>query len=156
MGDPQVRPLERARARDAPKPATPDRVPPPRPATLQGQRQASGLTRVSALPSPSNCRTVPSMTKSARVELRLHPDDDAMIRRAAAHVHQSVNTFVAGAARAAAERVVLNRSFAIVDADEFDELMLRLDEPPAPNKRLSSLLDSSPPWVDERAAAAPS
>ena len=93
------------------------------------------------------------MTKSARVELRLHPDDDAMIRRAADHVHQSVNTFVAGAARAAAERVVLDRSFAVLEADEFDELLLRLDEPSAPNRRLSRLLDTSPPWVDDQAPA---
>lgn len=93
------------------------------------------------------------MTKSARLELRLHPDDDAMIRRAAEHVHQSVNTFVAGAARAAAERVVLERSFAVLEADEFDELVRRLDEPSAPNQRLARLLDTSPPWVDDRAPA---
>lgn len=93
------------------------------------------------------------MTKSARLELRLHPDDDAMIRRAAEHVHQSVNTFVAGAARAAAERVVLERSFAVLEADEFDELLRRLDEPSAPNQRLARLLDTSPPWVDDRAPA---
>lgn len=108
------------------------------------------------LPVPSHFRTVATVTKSARVELRLHPDDDAMIRRAAAHVHQSVSGFVAGAAQTAAERVVLDRSFAVLDADEFDELMLRLDEPSAPNRRLSSLLDTSPPWVDERATAPPS
>lgn len=93
------------------------------------------------------------MAKTARMELRLHPDDDALIRRAANERHESVNVFVARAARAAAEEVVIERSMAFLDPEEYDELLHRMDEPPSPNHRLAALLDSTPPWADGRAAS---
>ena len=87
------------------------------------------------------------------MELRLHPDDDALIRRAASESHESINVFVARAARQAAEQVVFERSIAFLDPEEYDDLLLRVDEPPSPNRRLTQLLDSRPPWADDRAAS---
>ena len=89
---------------------------------------------------PASFRTVVIMAKTARVDLRLHPDDDALIRRAAEHLHESVNVFVARVARSEAEQVLFDRSFAAVDGDEFDRLERRLRQPPRPNARLKAFL----------------
>jgi len=70
------------------------------------------------------------MAKTARLDLRLHPDVSALIRNAAEHMHESVNAFVARVARREAEHVLLDRTFAVLDADEFDEFATRLDQPP--------------------------
>lgn len=80
------------------------------------------------------------MAKTARVDLRLHPNDDAMIRRAAEHLHESVNAFVTRVARSEAEQVLFDRSFAVLDGDEFDRIERRLDRPPRPSARLQAFL----------------
>lgn len=86
------------------------------------------------------------MAKTARLDLRLHPDDDALIRRAAEHRHESVNAFVARAARREAEQVLLERTFAVLGGDEFDALTARLEVPGRVSARLAAVLSAPAPW----------
>lgn len=86
------------------------------------------------------------MAKSARMDLRLHPDDDDLIRRAALHLHESVNAFVARVARREAAEMLLERTFATLEADEFDKLEARFDHTPQPDERLLALMKAPDPW----------
>ena len=80
------------------------------------------------------------------MDLRLHPDDDDLIRRAAFHSHESVNAFVARVARREAAQMLLDRTFATLEADEFVALEARLDQTAQPDDRLVDLMKAPDSW----------
>ncbi|GAA3279014.1 DUF1778 domain-containing protein [Dactylosporangium vinaceum] len=74
--------------------------------------------------------TPPRTTKSERIELRATPDEATRIALAAQLQHLSISAFVLQAAAAEADRVTARSEFTLMPADQFDELMASLDQPP--------------------------
>lgn len=72
--------------------------------------------------------------------MRLTPEDDELIRRAASAEGVSVSAFVVSHSRAAAEEVLADRVHFFLDPDAWDELQRRLSEPPRLKPALAKLL----------------
>ncbi|KEF41913.1 MAG: CopG family transcriptional regulator [Cyanobium sp. CACIAM 14] len=78
--------------------------------------------------------------------LRVSPDDQALIDRA---VHASGLTrtdFVLQAARTAARELLVQQSWQAVPSDRFDQLLCLLDAPPSPSDRLHRTMTTARPW----------
>lgn len=67
--------------------------------------------------------------KAARMNLRIDPETDARIRRAAASAGVSVSAFVASAAGAAADDVLADRREFVLDPKRWEEFVRMLDRP---------------------------
>ena len=80
------------------------------------------------------------MARVERLDVRLSPEDDDLIRLAASAAGMSVSTFVVSRARAAAEEVLGDRAHFFLDADAWDALQRRLSEPPTFKPGLARLL----------------
>lgn len=80
------------------------------------------------------------MAKVERLDVRLTPEDDELIRRAADAEGVSVSAFVVSRSRAAAEEVLADRVHFFLEPEEWDELQRRLSEPPRPKPGLAKLL----------------
>jgi uncharacterized protein (DUF1778 family) len=78
-------------------------------------------------------------TKDARLNLRLRPADDELIRRAAAQTGQSVSEFLTSTAVERAHEVLADQRTFVLDADTWDEFIALLDEPVRPDPRLVEL-----------------
>lgn len=63
------------------------------------------------------------------MNLRIDPETDARIRRAAASAGVSVSTFVAQAAGAAASDVLADRREFVLEPERWDEFVQLLDRP---------------------------
>ena len=78
--------------------------------------------------------------------LRVTPDDQALIDRA---VHASGLTrtdFVLQAARTAARELLVQQSWQAVSPEQFDQLLGQLDAPPSPSDRLQRTMTAPRPW----------
>jgi uncharacterized protein (DUF1778 family) len=75
-------------------------------------------------------RTLSYMVKSERLEARAAPTDVRRIEAAARATSLSVSAFVVAAARAEADRVLLEQEETVVPNDYFVRLLVKLDEPP--------------------------
>jgi uncharacterized protein (DUF1778 family) len=64
--------------------------------------------------------------KSRRIELRADPETDRRIALAAQMTHQSVSSFVRGAARVEADRLLAEQD-TTMPAEQFDALIASLD-----------------------------
>jgi uncharacterized protein (DUF1778 family) len=84
-------------------------------------------------------------TKSARLELRLTPEDRQLFEAAAEAAGQSLSEFIALSGREHAERVLADRTVFSLDSDAWETFMRELDRPPRENERLSSLLSAKRP-----------
>jgi len=65
--------------------------------------------------------------KAARMNLRIDPETDARIRRAAASTGMSVSAFVASAAGAAADDVLADRREFVLEPERWEEFVRMLD-----------------------------
>lgn len=63
------------------------------------------------------------------MNLRIDPETDARIRRAAASAGLSVSAFVASAAGAAADDVLADRREFVLEPERWDEFVRMLDRP---------------------------
>lgn len=71
-------------------------------------------------------------TKTRRIEMRADEETDHRITLAAQMTHQSVSSFVLGAARVEADRLLAAQD-TTMPAEQFDALIASLDHPdPAP------------------------
>lgn len=70
-----------------------------------------------------------SATKSERINLRATQRQEEVLRRAAEAEDVTVSTFILGTAVEQAERVLADRRWFEVDADQFDEFVRLLDQP---------------------------
>jgi len=68
-------------------------------------------------------------TKTARRNLRVSPDDDALFRRAAAVTGESVSEFLVESGRERAETVLADRTRFALDAQSWREFIAALDRP---------------------------
>ena len=67
--------------------------------------------------------------KAARMNLRIDPETDARIRRAAASAGVSVSAFVASAAAAVAEDVLADRREFVLEPERWQGFVRMLDRP---------------------------
>lgn len=97
--------------------------------------------------------TVPEAArrKQARLAVRLTPEQDALIRDAAAAVGQSLTDFVTAAAVIRAEDALADRRVFRLDRVAWAEFSAILDRPAQPIPELVELLQEQSLW-DERAA----
>jgi uncharacterized protein (DUF1778 family) len=68
-------------------------------------------------------------TRSKRIEMRADPESEALITAAAAACRVSVSAFVLGAATEEAGRVLGRADLTLMPAEQFDALIVALDEP---------------------------
>ena len=80
------------------------------------------------------------------LNLRIRPEDRALIDRAAQLAGKTKTDFVLEAARRAAEDALLDRTLFVVGPEAFDAFRARLDEPPRANEKLRRALRTAAPW----------
>lgn len=84
--------------------------------------------------------------KDARLAVRITPDQDALIRDAAAVTGQSLTEFVTTAAVARAEDTLADRRVFRLDDAAWAEFAEILDRPAKRVPELATLLNQIPPW----------
>lgn len=92
--------------------------------------------------------TLPEDTrrKHARLAMRLTPDQDALIRDAAAVTGQSLTEFVTSAAVTRAEETLADRRVFRLDDAAWVEFTAILDRPAMRIPELANLLNKPAPW----------
>jgi uncharacterized protein (DUF1778 family) len=70
-----------------------------------------------------------SVTKTARVNLRVAPDDDLLLRQAAELLGESLSEFLIASGRERAERLVANRTRFVLDEATWTTFNDALDRP---------------------------
>ncbi|QIM16473.1 DUF1778 domain-containing protein [Leucobacter insecticola] len=84
--------------------------------------------------------------KLARLAVRLTPDQDALIRDAAATSGQSISEFVTTAALTRAEDTLVDRRLFRLDDQAWAEFSAILDRPAQRLPELAALLNDPAPW----------
>lgn len=82
-----------------------------------------------------------TQTKSKRLDVRVSPEDDSVIRAAAAKRSQSVSEFLIESALVRAEIEIANRTQVELDDASWNSFVADLDSPAATNSQLSTVLD---------------
>jgi uncharacterized protein (DUF1778 family) len=80
------------------------------------------------------------------LNMRIKPDERALIDRAARARGQTRTDFILEAARRAAEEALLDRTLITVSEDAYRKFLARLDAPPNPNARLRKTMRTRAPW----------
>lgn len=88
----------------------------------------------------------PAVTPSRRhrLEVRVTPDQDALIRQAADLEGTTVTTFVLDTVTSKAKRVVKQHQDLILSNDAFDRFIAELDKPARPVPELVELFKKNP------------
>lgn len=94
------------------------------------------MTQLSAAPA----------RKNARLAVRLTPEQDALIRDAAATTGQSLTDFVTEAAIARAEDALMDRRVFRLSDQAWSEFIAILDQPARPLPDLARLFAEPAPW----------
>jgi uncharacterized protein (DUF1778 family) len=85
-------------------------------------------------------------TKRNTLNLRIKPEVQGIIDRAAGLLGKNRTDFVLEAARRAAEETLLDRALIAVSPKAYAEFLTLLDAPPKPNKRRRRSLLTPAPW----------
>ena len=88
---------------------------------------------------------VMSQIKTERVQLRVAPADNALLRQAAECAGESLTTFLLGSGRERAERVLADRSRFVLDAREWQRFSAALDRPAEVKAGVAELFARSRP-----------
>lgn len=83
--------------------------------------------------------TRPARTKATRWDLRVAPEKDSLVRRAAATADQSLTDYVTESAVVRAERELADRSQFTLAEDQWDQFVELLDRPPRETPGLERL-----------------
>lgn len=83
--------------------------------------------------------TAPTQARHERLQLRLSPSDDGLIRAAAAAADLSLTEFVLRAARASAVQTLADRDHVVLDPETWDLLEARIRERGKPNPKVAEL-----------------
>ncbi len=88
-----------------------------------------------------------SLTKSVRhrLEVRLSPEQDALIREAAALQASTVSAFVLGAVEARARDVIFDSRDLVLSAEAYERFLAELDRPAEQSTVLEDLFAQHPP-----------
>ena len=84
-------------------------------------------------------------TKTGRVQLRVAPADDALLRQAAELAGESLTTFLLGSGRERAERLLADRSRFVLGALEWKRFSTALDRPAEVDAGVADLFARSRP-----------
>lgn len=95
---------------------------------------------------PNIHATAPRGSRSARLGLRTTPEQEAILRRAAAVSHKSLTEFVLDSACLAAEKTLLDQRLFMVSEDQAATLLELLDRPAEENAGLLDLFAKPAPW----------
>lgn len=82
-----------------------------------------------------------SSLKNARIAVRVSPEQDEVIRAAAAQRSQSVTDFVVGSALDRAERDMADRRRVELSPKDWDSFVNALESPPRVNERLVQTIE---------------
>ena len=88
------------------------------------------------------------MAASARLSwnLRVTPEDQALIDRAVSASGLTRTDFVLQAARLAAQELLIEQTWPSVGAEAFERFAAALDAPPHANERLQRTMGAPRPW----------
>jgi uncharacterized protein (DUF1778 family) len=89
-------------------------------------------------------RTSETSKQRHRLEVRVTPEQDALIRQAADLEHESVTSFVLDTVTARARKVIETQSTITLANEAFDRFYAALDEPEAIVPELTELFRSPP------------
>lgn len=78
--------------------------------------------------------------------LRVTPEDQALIDRAVSASGLTRTDFVLKAARIAAQELLVEQSWLSVGAESFERFVAELDAPPRANERLRCTMTAAKPW----------
>lgn len=81
---------------------------------------------------------------SARIEVRLRPEQRREVEQASALLHMTTSDFIREAVAARAEQVLTEEAATPVPPDFFDALLAALDEPPRANPALAAAAQRVP------------
>ena len=106
------------------------------------------------MPTPAKRTTNPAAARSrptaattvGAINIRVRPDERALIDQAAVIAGKSRSEFMLEAARRAAADAILDRTLFRLQPAAFAKFQALLDAPPQPNARLRKLLETAPPW----------
>jgi len=84
--------------------------------------------------------------KDALINMRVHSNTRDFIDQAAQSIGKDRSDFMLEAAYEKAEEILLDRTFFILDDDQWEAFNRILDNPPRPNERLRRLLSAPAPW----------
>jgi len=87
-----------------------------------------------------------STSKRDTLNIRIKPEDRGLIDRAAKARGKNRTDFILGAARLAAEDVLLDQAIIAVTPQAYAKFIAQLDLPPRPNKRLLKTMRTPAPW----------
>ncbi len=89
----------------------------------------------------------PRAAKAVRIGLRATPQQEALIRRAAARVRKSVTEFILDSTCAVAEQALLEQCYFPVGSKQWKAFQAALDRPPRAKPELTALLKKTKtPW----------
>lgn len=93
---------------------------------------------------------MPTLNQAARkrdtLNIRIKPEERSLIDRAAKARGKNRTDFILGAARLAAEEVLLDQAIIAVSPEIYAKFIAKLDLPPRPNKRLLKTMRTAAPW----------
>jgi uncharacterized protein (DUF1778 family) len=78
--------------------------------------------------------------------LRVTPDDQALIDRAVRTSGLTRTDFVLQAARNAARELLVQQAWQAISPGKFDQFLRQLDAPPTPSDRLQRTMTAPKPW----------
>lgn len=96
---------------------------------------------------PADAR--PPASRSARLGLRVTPEQEAVLRRAAKVAQKSLTDFIIDSACLAAEQTLLDQRLFMVSGAQYKALMALLDRPEQANVGLADLLARKAPWDEQ-------
>lgn len=85
-------------------------------------------------------------TRSSRLGLRATPEQEAVLRRAAALAHKSLTDFILDSAYQAAEQTLLDQRLFMVSDNQYRTFMDLLEGPARDNEGLRELFARPAPW----------
>lgn len=94
-------------------------------------------------------KAAPSSGRRYRLEVRVTPEQDALIRQAADLEDATVSTFVLDTVTARARKVVERHQDLVLSNDAFDRFISELDEPAKAVPELVELFRRNPPLPEE-------
>jgi uncharacterized protein (DUF1778 family) len=99
-----------------------------------------------SMPRRSAVHSDQAAPRSGVINIRVRPDDRALIDRAAAAQGKSRSDFMLEASRRVAEEALLDQTILHVDSATYARFVAMLDAPPRPNAALRRLLQTKAPW----------
>lgn len=86
------------------------------------------------------------MSKTAPINMRVEPSQQALLTKAAALLHKDRSAFILDVACREAENVLLDQRLFQLNQEDFEAFEATMAAPVAENARLKVLLQEASPW----------